>query len=60
MQLFPYQIPTYLDMWHIIYTAKLRGNLAHLFADSFSDPILTKFLREKLDLNQTKGKGLAA
>jgi hypothetical protein len=38
----------------------LQNTLPHLFADNFFEPILTKFLREKLDLSQTKGKGLAA
>ena len=41
-------------------TISLQNTLPHLFADNFSEPILTKFLREKLDLSQTKGKGLAA
>lgn len=38
----------------------LQNTLPHLFADNFSEPILTKFLRQKLDLSQTKAKGLAA
>lgn len=38
----------------------LQNTLPYLFADNFSEPILTKFLREKLDLQQIKGKGLAA
>ena len=38
----------------------LQNTLPHLFADNFSEPFLTKFLRERLDLNQTKAKGLAA
>lgn len=38
----------------------LQNSLPHLFADSFSEPILTKFMLEKLDLQQTKAKGLAA
>jgi hypothetical protein len=38
----------------------LQNTLPNLFADNFSEPILTKFLRERLDLSQTKAKGLAA
>lgn len=38
----------------------LQNTLPHLFADNFSDPILTKFLCERLDLTQTKAKGLVA
>jgi len=38
----------------------LQNTLQHLFADNFSDPILTKFIREKLDVNQTKTKRLVA
>ena len=38
----------------------LQNTLPNLFADNFPEPILTKFLREKLDLRQKKAKGLAA
>lgn len=38
----------------------LQNTLPNLFTDNFSEPLLTKFLREKLDLRQTKAKGLAA
>ena len=38
----------------------LQNTLPNLFTDNFSEPILTKFLREKLDLRQTKAKGLVA
>ena len=38
----------------------LQNTLPNLFTDNFSEPILTKFLREKLDLRQTRAKGLAA
>lgn len=38
----------------------LQNTLPHLFADTFSEPILTKFLRERLDLNQAKARRIAA
>ncbi len=38
----------------------LQNTMPYLFEDNFPEPILTKFLREKLDLSQTRAKRLVA
>lgn len=40
-------------------TISQQNTLLRLLEDNFCKPILTKFMRKRLDLNRTKAKGLA-